>query len=635
MMNLEWYNQNTFEEVVDALNKDKRAAVVNACGVGKSSVAIKTIQWVDDPEHTLVLAPASSLLDQFRGYDEFPESVNTYSYQMLMYAWKMGNGSLSADERFNKKWKLIICDEMHRMGADIWGEALKCLRNDAEDAYWIGLTATPFRTDTGINMVDEWFNGNSCGNIDLKKAINMNILPIPTYVTAIYDVRVEIDARKRKIDSMRQYLNQSEVEKLSDILKQYEIMWQENSTLLDIIKKWISPIVNSNSSSKFLIFCSNSEQMFELRVMIDTSLRNEFVNREFDSFEYTSKNCNEEHIAQKFDDFLHKQHENSVVFCWVLDMFNEGLHVDDLDGIIMLRQTESRRIYEQQLGRVLSRNRAHEHPLVLDMVNNCRSANMAKEFWGSIIPSSRNQNITSKSNGDNKGAAEVLFYDETMELQELLDMFDSSLVELNSKYAPKLYDVFDMKGVTIYDVAHRFCCQQNELLLDVESGMTLEESVNKYVITVEVPGEGPVTMSKKWFCNKYGKSIAFVTREHDVLGRTYEDIFLSKSDVRKNVRSWVYNGKSMSLSKLCYELNLDKQMANRVAKKYEQNNDGKQCDIEYLKKNVLPMYVEWGDKKLTILDLCIQLKIEGKYIMVRKMLKQGMDINEIISIVKK
>lgn len=53
-------------------------------------------------------------------------------------------------------------------------------------------------------------------------------------------------------------------------------------------------------------------------------------------------------------------------------MLNEGLHVDNTDGIVMLRPTDSHVIFLQQLGRALS-VKNEWRPLVIDIVNNINS----------------------------------------------------------------------------------------------------------------------------------------------------------------------------------------------------------------------------------------------------------------------
>ena len=61
-------------------------------------------------------------------------------------------------------------------------------------------------------------------------------------------------------------------------------------------------------------------------------------------------------------------------------MLNEGLHVEDISGVIMLRPTESRIIYLQQLGRTLSSDTSREKTIVFDLVNNYLKNNLDAEI---------------------------------------------------------------------------------------------------------------------------------------------------------------------------------------------------------------------------------------------------------------
>lgn len=70
-------------------------------------------------------------------------------------------------------------------------------------------------------------------------------------------------------------------------------------------------------------------------------------------------------------EYMQFQRDNSahlkLLFC--IDMLNEGIHVDDLDGVILFRPTESPIIYKQQIGRALSASGKHT-PVIFDLVNN-------------------------------------------------------------------------------------------------------------------------------------------------------------------------------------------------------------------------------------------------------------------------
>ena len=50
-------------------------------------------------------------------------------------------------------------------------------------------------------------------------------------------------------------------------------------------------------------------------------------------------------------------------------MLNEGVHVEDIAGVILFRPTVSPIIYKQQIGRALTAG-GNVAPLILDVVNN-------------------------------------------------------------------------------------------------------------------------------------------------------------------------------------------------------------------------------------------------------------------------
>ena len=71
-------------------------------------------------------------------------------------------------------------------------------------------------------------------------------------------------------------------------------------------------------------------------------------------------------------------------------MLNEGVHIPSIDGIIMLRPTQSMIVYLQQLGRALSvgtedRENRDDRVQIFDIVNNARELEQGKQFWNGVI----------------------------------------------------------------------------------------------------------------------------------------------------------------------------------------------------------------------------------------------------------
>ena len=77
-------------------------------------------------------------------------------------------------------------------------------------------------------------------------------------------------------------------------------------------------------------------------------------------------------------------------------MLNEGLHVEDISGVIMARPTDSRIIYLQQLGRALSSDTSRNKTIVFDLVNNYLKNNLDAEI-------NRRTNGSKIINGDGAG----------------------------------------------------------------------------------------------------------------------------------------------------------------------------------------------------------------------------------------
>ena len=78
-------------------------------------------------------------------------------------------------------------------------------------------------------------------------------------------------------------------------------------------------------------------------------------------------------------DFENDNDEQSLKLLYAVDMLNEGYHIKDLDGIVMMRPTFSPTIFTQQLGRALTVG-GNKVPVVLDLVNNFSTCKIIEDF---------------------------------------------------------------------------------------------------------------------------------------------------------------------------------------------------------------------------------------------------------------
>lgn len=116
-------------------------------------------------------------------------------------------------------------------------------------------------------------------------------------------------------------------------------------------------------SGKYIVFCSSLEMMnasaAEAKKWFAKVDKKPHIYKAYSNDPETSK---------AFADFKADSSEHlKLLFC--IDMLNEGIHVEDISGVILLRPTVSPIIYKQQIGRALSASKA-TNAVIFDIVNN-------------------------------------------------------------------------------------------------------------------------------------------------------------------------------------------------------------------------------------------------------------------------
>lgn len=87
-------------------------------------------------------------------------------------------------------------------------------------------------------------------------------------------------------------------------------------------------------------------------------------------------------------------HSNHLKLLLCIDMLNEGIHVDDLSGVILFHPTVSPIIYKQQIGHALSAVKDRTS-VIFDLVNNVNnlySISVVRRETEEIIRFFRNEN---------------------------------------------------------------------------------------------------------------------------------------------------------------------------------------------------------------------------------------------------
>lgn len=98
-------------------------------------------------------------------------------------------------------------------------------------------------------------------------------------------------------------------------------------------------------------------------------------------------------------------------------MFNEGLHIKNVDGVILLRKTTSHIVFYQQIGRCLQVGK--KKPIIFDLVNNFSSV-AASNFLNELNEAKRNESSELDAEGIIDDTPNFKVFDHTKEIQDVL-----------------------------------------------------------------------------------------------------------------------------------------------------------------------------------------------------------------------
>lgn len=347
------HNKETYENIISAFEDNNKVGVVQPTGTGKSFLILK---WLEDntDDRFIVLSPSVEIFNQLERYAaemnvSINDKVSFITYEKLNFMEESEVLSLMADK--------IVLDEFHRAGAEQWGKSIDMLFSNNANAQVLGLTATPVRyLDDARNMANELFDGNIAREMTLGEAVAEGILPIPEYVPVWYDYNDMLTEYQDNIASIEDDKKRKELEETLHSLKNQ----LENSYGAKDIFKAHMP----TNHGKWIVFCRNTEHIDEIIPVMSDWLSE--VNINIHSYVSIAKRSDKD---AQLTSFMEDNDNSAVKLLYTVDRFNEGVHIDGVDGVIMLRPTVSPIIYLQQMGRALS-SKGTRRPVVFDMVNN-------------------------------------------------------------------------------------------------------------------------------------------------------------------------------------------------------------------------------------------------------------------------
>ncbi|MCD8119148.1 MAG: Helicase associated domain protein [Lachnospiraceae bacterium] len=347
------HNKTAYEAAVELLNSEGKAAIVHPTGTGKSFIGFQLC--ADHPdENVLWLSPSKYIFDTqlenlARTTDgELPDNITFLTYARLMMM-----DEAEVDE-LRPAW--IILDEFHCCGARMWGQGVQTLLRKYPKVPVLGLSATNIRyLDNQRDMAAELFDGNIASEITLGEAIVRGILNPPKYVMSIYKYQQDLQRYEARIRSSRNKAVRDEGERYLEALKR---ALEKADGLDDIFDRHMT-----DRTGKYIVFCANKEHMDEMMGHLEWFAK---VDRHPHVYSLYSADPS---TSREIDDFKTDEDDTHLRLLYCIDALNQGIHVDDVSGVILLRPTVSPIVYKQQIGRALSASRKKD-AVIFDIVLN-------------------------------------------------------------------------------------------------------------------------------------------------------------------------------------------------------------------------------------------------------------------------
>ena len=399
------HNARAYSQAAAMLEARGRAAVIHPTGTGKSFIGLQLC--ADHPERVVRwLSPSEYIfqtqLENWRrvGGPEL-ENIRFCTYAKL--------SQLSGEELSAFKQDYIVLDEFHRCGARMWGKQVRELLEGSPGARALGLSATSVRyLDNRRDMACELFGGNIASEMSLGEAIALGILRRPKYIQSVYGYEKSLKEYDRRIRGLKSEAARDEAWRRLEALRR---ALEQAEGLEEVFQKHMG-----DRRGRYLVFCANARHMDQMIARVPEWFGG------IDASPHVYRAYAEDRETRRT--FARFQEDGSehlkLLFC--IDMFNEGIHVEDLAGVILFRPTVSPIIYKQQIGRALSAGGAEE-PVIFDVVNNVENlysvGALAREVSGAAV--------SLRAEGERVEQDRFPISDEVKNCRELFERLEESL----------------------------------------------------------------------------------------------------------------------------------------------------------------------------------------------------------------
>ena len=141
-VDLKIHNEKAYQNVVKMFDNGNRAAVIHPTGTGKSFIAIKLMEE-NVESRILYLAPYKPILYQLK--EKILEIENGKMFGNVSRMTYAKLSILSNSELDDLKPDIIVLDEFHHCGSEVWGEAVnKLIEKNLNAKIYTKTNSAPF-----------------------------------------------------------------------------------------------------------------------------------------------------------------------------------------------------------------------------------------------------------------------------------------------------------------------------------------------------------------------------------------------------------------------------------------------------------------------------------------------------------
>lgn len=364
------------QEILDKLEAERkvrgynRNLVVAATGTGKTVISALDYkrfrkQNPDKPCRLLFVAHREEILKQsmytFRAVlkdanfgEMFVGNYKPESIDNLFISIQTFNSQSFTEKTTPEFYDYIIVDEFHHAAAPTYQKLLSYYNPQ----ILLGLTATPERMD-GKSILP-YFNNRIAAEIRLPEAIDRKLLCPFQY----FGVTDNID-----LDNLKWAAGGYDKGELSRI---YTLSGMMANRRADLVVSSLLKYVTDIDDVKGLGFCVTIEHA--------EFMSNYFNERGIPSMFLTGHSPDEERKEAKA-----RLVKGEVRFIFVVDIYNEGVDIPEVNTVLFLRPTESLTVFLQQLGRGLRLSEDKECLTVLDFIGQANKKYNFEDKFASLL----------------------------------------------------------------------------------------------------------------------------------------------------------------------------------------------------------------------------------------------------------